>query len=152
MTMIFGTLTRRLGQWQRIRRDIRRLEGLDDRLLDDMGIPRETISRRLRGQAAMNSAAPETPRGCSGRRPEHVAQRGLGRFDAGKDLTVDAEGIELDGKEAEAGAVDDEHALGLAIDIDGYRSGAMWLIKNCMLHGRTSIGTSWVTAGVLAEL
>ncbi len=47
--MLFSTLTRRLGLWQRIHRDIRRLETFDDRLLHDMGIPRETIRRRLRG-------------------------------------------------------------------------------------------------------
>ena len=48
--MLFRPLTRRLGQWQRLRREIRRLETVDDRLLYDMGIPRETIRRRLEGR------------------------------------------------------------------------------------------------------
>jgi len=46
---MFKSLTRRIDEWQRIRRDIGRLEQLDDRLLYDMGIPREQISRRLKG-------------------------------------------------------------------------------------------------------
>lgn len=47
---MFKTLTRRVDAWQRIRRDIRRLEQMDDRLLSDMGIPRETIGHRLKGE------------------------------------------------------------------------------------------------------
>jgi len=48
---MFRTLTRRLTEWSRIRRDIRRLKQLDDHLLADLGIEREGITHSaLRGE------------------------------------------------------------------------------------------------------
>jgi len=88
----------------------------------------------------------------SGRWPERVAHRGLGGLDAGEHLSIDRERVEPDGKEAEAGIVRNQHALGLTVDVDGYGLGTMWLFEMGMLHGMTSIGTSRATAGVLAEL
>ena len=58
----------------------------------------------------------------------------------------------LDGEEAETGIERNQDTLRLAIDIDGYGLGAMWLFERGMLHGMTSIGTSLGTAGVLPEL
>lgn len=43
-------LTRRLIEWGRIHRDIRRLERLDDRMLTDMGVRRRDIAERVRGE------------------------------------------------------------------------------------------------------
>lgn len=45
---MFGTLTRRLVEWSRIRRDIRHLKQLDDILLADLGIERECIAHSVR--------------------------------------------------------------------------------------------------------
>lgn len=41
---MFRTLTRRLAEWSRLRRDIQRLKQLDDHLLADLGIERECIT------------------------------------------------------------------------------------------------------------
>lgn len=45
---MFRTLTRRLSEWSRIRRDIQRLKRLDDHLLADLGIERECIATSVR--------------------------------------------------------------------------------------------------------
>lgn len=45
---MFRTLTRRISEWTRIRRDIQRLRHLDDHLLADLGIERERIASSLR--------------------------------------------------------------------------------------------------------
>lgn len=45
---MFGTLTRRLVEWSRIRRDIRHLKQLDDILLADLGIERDCIAYNVR--------------------------------------------------------------------------------------------------------
>jgi hypothetical protein len=81
-----------------------------------------------------------------------VAHCRLGGLDAFEDLAIHAERIELDGEEAETGIERNQDALRLAIDVDGYGLGAMWLFERGMLHGMTSIGTSLGTAGVLPEL
>ena len=47
---MFKHLTRSLVKQLRLHRDIARLEGLDDHLLADCGIPREHIARFVRGQ------------------------------------------------------------------------------------------------------
>jgi uncharacterized protein YjiS (DUF1127 family) len=44
---MFRTLTRRLTEWSRIRRDIQRLKQLDDHLLADLGIERECITHSV---------------------------------------------------------------------------------------------------------
>ena len=43
-------LTKRIAERLRIRRDIRKLAGLDDHLLADIGIPRDEIARRVTGR------------------------------------------------------------------------------------------------------
>jgi len=42
-------LGRRVAEWRRIRGDIGRLARLDDRLLADLGVKREEIAARVRG-------------------------------------------------------------------------------------------------------
>jgi len=48
--MLLHDLGRRLRQRQRLHRDIERLRDLDDRMLADMGIARDSIAQRLRGR------------------------------------------------------------------------------------------------------
>jgi hypothetical protein len=81
-----------------------------------------------------------------------VADCRLGGFDGLEYLAIHSERVELDGEEAETGIERNQDTLRLAIDIDGYGLGAMWLFERGMLHGMTSIGTSLGTAGVLPEL
>ena len=45
---MLGTLSRRLVEWSRIRRDIQRLKQLDDVLLADLGIERGCIAHSVR--------------------------------------------------------------------------------------------------------
>lgn len=45
---MFGSLSRRLAEWSRIRRDIQRLKQLDDTLLADLGIERSCIAHSVR--------------------------------------------------------------------------------------------------------
>ncbi|HEV2516743.1 MAG TPA: DUF1127 domain-containing protein [Devosia sp.] len=45
---MFRTLTRRLVEWSRLRRDIQRLKQLDDHLLADLGIERKCITHSAR--------------------------------------------------------------------------------------------------------
>lgn len=45
---MFGTLSRRLAEWSRIRRDIHRLKQMDDLLLADLGIERACIAYSVR--------------------------------------------------------------------------------------------------------
>jgi uncharacterized protein YjiS (DUF1127 family) len=45
---MFGTLSRRLAEWSRLRRDIQRLKQLDDFLLADLGIERACIAYSVR--------------------------------------------------------------------------------------------------------
>jgi uncharacterized protein YjiS (DUF1127 family) len=45
---MFGTLSRRLAEWSRLRRDIQRLKQMDDLLLADLGIERSCIAHSVR--------------------------------------------------------------------------------------------------------
>ena len=45
---MFGSLSRRLAEWSRIRRDIHRLRHMDDVLLADLGIERDCIAHSVR--------------------------------------------------------------------------------------------------------
>ena len=45
---MFGTLSRRLAEWSRLRRDIQRLKQMDDLLLADLGIERACIAHSVR--------------------------------------------------------------------------------------------------------
>jgi uncharacterized protein YjiS (DUF1127 family) len=44
-----AAMLKRLAMWWTTQRDIQTLEGLDDRMLADMGLSREAIRRRVRG-------------------------------------------------------------------------------------------------------
>lgn len=48
--MLLHDLGRRLRERLRLHRDIERLRDLDDRMLGDMGIARDSIAKRLRGR------------------------------------------------------------------------------------------------------
>lgn len=45
---MFRSLTRRINEWSRIRRDIQLLKQLDDYLLADTGFDRECISHQVK--------------------------------------------------------------------------------------------------------
>jgi len=46
--MLLHDLRKRLKEWRRSRHAIRRLSALDDRLLDDLGIPRHEIAASIK--------------------------------------------------------------------------------------------------------
>lgn len=48
--MLLHDIGRRLRERLRLHREFHRLQALDDRILADMGIARESIAARLRGQ------------------------------------------------------------------------------------------------------
>jgi hypothetical protein len=79
---------------------------------------------------------------------EGAAGSQLGRFDAGKGLAVDAEGVEADGEETETLGRRDDDAKRLAVNFYGHGPRASGLV-NCVLHENRSCGASLTTAGVL---
>jgi uncharacterized protein YjiS (DUF1127 family) len=47
---MFGTIIRRVRMWKKVRYDAFRLRGLDDHLLEDIGVEREAIGDFVRGR------------------------------------------------------------------------------------------------------
>ena len=48
----------RLAKWWDLQEDVRVLKGLDDRMLEDMGLTRGTIRQRVTGEAEAGDEAP----------------------------------------------------------------------------------------------
>ena len=56
-----AAMLKRLAIWWRTQRDLQTLEGLDDRMLADMGLSRENIRRRVRGDQPDSGGRPLPP-------------------------------------------------------------------------------------------